>query len=239
MTQNKKRKAGPITKVALGLGIIGGIYAILHLTGVTQIYQIPSSSMEPSYPPGSYIIVSSLGSAEAGDVVSFKNYNDPYAPEGGFTPYCYRLIAKGGDVLEMKEGLAYVNGTLVDHPEAIQQSFFVSGEDKKKYAGRLRKMAKEFRNSGDRAMLTITQSEYEELSETIMLTPHANKLRYPHLPVTAFHQMLDATWTSDDLGPITIPDGQLFFLGDNRDNAEDSRFLGFIPEEDVIGKVLN
>ena len=41
----------------------------------------------------------------------------------------------------------------------------------------------------------------------------------------------------DNFGPITIPEGKLFVLGDNRDESYDSRFFGCIPRESVEGKV--
>jgi signal peptidase I len=40
-----------------------------------------------------------------------------------------------------------------------------------------------------------------------------------------------------NFGPVTVPPGHYFFLGDNRDNANDSRFLGFIPEDDIRGRM--
>jgi signal peptidase I len=41
-----------------------------------------------------------------------------------------------------------------------------------------------------------------------------------------------------DFGPVTVPNGDLFVLGDNRDESFDSRFWGFVPSKDVLGKVF-
>ena len=42
----------------------------------------------------------------------------------------------------------------------------------------------------------------------------------------------------DNWGPRVIPEGELFVLGDNRDNSRDSRFWGFLPIDQVKGRAL-
>jgi len=65
-----------------------------------------------------------------------------------------------------------------------------------------------------------------------------NKLIEPyvqHVDMLVKPRMMDKR---DNFGPVTVPKGMVFVMGDNRDQSYDSRFWGFVDETQIKGKAM-
>lgn len=125
-------------------------------------YRLEGACMEPNVRPGERVLVTRfdywLGAPARGDVVVFPYPRDPARL------YIKRVIAVGGELVEIRAGRVYIDGEPVREP--------LVGRHQRQY-----------------------------------------------------------------FGPLVVPPGRLFVLGDNRDNSNDSRYWGCLPASQVIGRV--
>jgi len=75
----------------------------------------------------------------------------------------------------------------------------------------------------------IDGERLEEGAYAFFTDPHV----YPDNPF--LHESISQR---DNFGPYTVPEGHYFFLGDNRDNSNDSRFWGAVPAAYIKGRAL-
>ncbi len=109
--------------------IIAALIAFLVRSFVVQAFKIPSSSMEPTLLIGDHLLVNRLSyvikvpftdivilhikGPDRGDVVVFRY------PEDRTKDFIKRVIAKEGDVVEIKDKVVFVNGKRVDYKQAV------------------------------------------------------------------------------------------------------------------------
>lgn len=188
-------------------------------------FQIPSGSMEPTLRVGDFLLVNkytygikdpifqhkliALNEPARGDVIVFK------APEHNNLDYIKRVVGLPGDTVKYDQA----NGVLSITPKC--DSSAVCETTTYQYVD-----AKEnplFRYHGNTVQIEYT--EIGAVTHQILLNP----VRFNYDPYYFKQADLPA-------GEWTVPEGNYFVMGDNRDNSDDSRFWGFVPEQNIVGK---
>lgn len=102
---------------ALALAII--ISVVLNLF-VVQVTEVRQKSMEPTLLQSDRVLVSKidyrLGGPQRGDIIVFN------PPIDSQIPYVKRVVALGGETVDLRDGKLLVNGRIVDFPDAVGAS---------------------------------------------------------------------------------------------------------------------
>jgi len=85
---------------------------------------------------------------------------------------------------------------------------------------------------GNRLYLNGSWVDYQPLQQSVAGTEVEEGLEGHNHPIRL-------QWRASQLanfGPVTVPQGHYLVLGDNRDNSADSRVIGFIPRQEIVGR---
>ncbi len=222
--------------------IVFGIYAvimwILSFLGVFKLYNSPTTANSPGLKLKAKFYSSNLLSPMKGDFVCFI-HNDSI---GGDHTRVYRLIAIEGDTLEIKNGIVYLNNDNFDKEYNLCHSYTLSNnkfdllhkqdlidENLNRYPLSLLKYRKHF----DSMTITFEDKIADSLGLTSLRQIDSTGKKNKHIFNT-----FNKNWNKDNFGPLIINKNKFFVLGDNRDNAEDSRYIGLIDKSDLKGTVV-
>jgi signal peptidase I len=228
MTSKKVKKF--FIKFLIGIVVFAAMLIIGKFTGWFQYYSASTSSSAPTINRSEFFFSSTLKSYHNNDLVCFK-YNDFNFGKG---VWVFRLCGQYGDVIEMRNGIFYLNGENFDKNLNLINQYKVSRA-----------------TYYDIDEVDIKNEEFEmpvmgQDSVTLMMTTHYLRKRNIKSLIkidTADQRNISRLKINpnrgiDNFGPIKVPKDSLFLLGDNRHNANDSRYIGFIPKKDVVSTVL-
>lgn len=90
-------------------------------------------------------------------------------------------------------------------------------------------------------LINGVQADYKLLDEESEPMGNGASMPVLHLTERMGDEQRAIQWLPDlsrasNFGLVTVPPGQYLMLGDNRDNSADSRYIGFIPRKDLIGR---
>lgn len=198
--------------------VVGVTAALLVRSLLYQPFNIPSSSMRPTLAVGDYVLVSKFA-------YGYGRFSLP-VPAGLPSGRIFARAPARGDVVVFrvpKDAVDYVKrvvGLPGDRIQMKQGALFINDVAVRRERLADGKPQQDACGSG-------TQDRATRWRET--------------LPNGASYETLDCFDGSplDNTNVLTVPDGDFFVLGDNRDNSTDSRSssLGTIPFDNLIGRV--
>jgi signal peptidase I len=188
-------------------------------------FKIPSESMVPTLVVGDFILVNKftygvrlpvinkkivdVGLPQRGDVMVFRYPEDPTKD------FIKRVVGTPGDKIVYRNKRLTIN----DQPIVTEQL-----DSQTRVDDRLAFQS-----------FDVIREKLGEKAHISYLDPRAQSVRLGG--VREFPNRGNCAYNDDQM-TCTVPAGHYFMMGDNRDNSEDSRYWGFVPEENIVGKAV-
>lgn len=194
------------------------VIALVARTFVFEPFRIPSGSMKPTLLVGDFLFVSKAS-------YGFSRYSFPII--GSFLNFGGRILGeepKRGDVVVFRlpsdPSVIYIKrliGMPGDRVQVIEGALYINGN------------------------LVERQSLGFELVENHLGFPVKMTVYQETLPNGVRHKIWEVSdhEALDNTPVFSVPEGHYFFMGDNRDNSQDSRVLravGPVPYENLVGR---
>lgn len=256
----KKKSLNPKQTIKEYLYLI--IFAFLLTSTIIQGSRIPTGSMMNTIMIGDQVMVNKLaydlstpknipytnfrlphytinlfGDPERNDIVVFEYPGDRdelYDEE--YENYVKRCVGTPGDKIEIKDRVLFVNGNQFQIPKKIRYARIETYPK-----GRVDQniFPKNYNWDGDNyGPITVPKKGdiLEISSENIEMYRKMINLDYGKEVVKISGSKVYINGVETNF--YTVKEDQYFMIGDNQDNSSDSRFWGFVPRKNVIGKPL-
>ena len=210
--------------------IIGGFIAawvIVRQTNVLNYYSVATPANYPSLKEGDYFVSSRLIKPKRFDHIAFYAETEMFER----SIWIFRLCGIEGDKIEIKDGVLYVNDKNADKDLNLAHFYILSEEELAKIEDE--DMLEYQAILGNNLIITNVADELIQKNKIKATRQIAAKDQLNEL----IKEVHSENWNIDHFGPVIVPQGKYFLLGDNRHNAHDSRFLGFIDKKDCVATV--
>jgi signal peptidase I len=207
-------------------GLFPVILAVFLLRSfLFEPFKIPSGSMIPTLLVGDLILVNKYHYGVRLPVINKKIIanNDPQRgdvmvfryPKDTSIDYIKRVVGVPGDEVSFREQRLYVNGVAAPLEAKPPPGFY--DEESRRYFTEYTERLGEVQHG---ILVNLKSPSYYVANEGASF-PYRENCRYTAEGVTC-----------------KVPAGHYFMMGDNRDNSQDSRFWGFVPDENIVGRAF-